>query len=142
MPNPRFRLLALALPLAACGCASLVENLTGLYRVQQGATIGDASTIVAPDTVARGVAFDVRYTSFEQKCAQLVREDHSVRGDSVLIQSVVSVLSQCGDALQYMSHVIPMTVTAAGAYRIYVSGRKERNGYVIDTAVSRPLVVR
>lgn len=146
MQTRLFRFLALVVPLAACGCQALAEQLSGLYRVQQAATIGaprDTTAIIAaPDTVDRGAAFDMRFTSYESKCTNKVRDEYSVRHDSVLIESVVSVSSQCGDALQFMSHVVPAKVEAPGRYRIFLRGRATVNGYSMDTVFSRPLIVR
>ncbi len=131
------------LALALCGCEGLAEMANP--RVQQSATIAGVSAvteIVAPDTVDRDAPFDVRFTSFENGCTHLVRDEFSVRSDSIVIQSIVATANQCGDALQLLPHLLHVRVSAPGAYRIYLRGRKETPAYLSDTVVTRALIVR
>jgi hypothetical protein len=133
------RVCVLAVVIGGCG------TLAGLVKVQQSATIvlfGRIAEVVAPDTVAHSSSFDVQYTSFENKCTDLVRDELTVRNDSVLLHSVVARTTECGDALVFLPHVFHVQINAPGAYRVYVNGRKEAQDFFGDTVISRPIVVR
>jgi hypothetical protein len=124
--------------LSGCG------TITALSKIEQPATIvlgGSTSVIVAPDTVARGSTFEIRFTSYENKCTDPLRDDLDVRGDSILVRPVVTRARECGDALLIFDHRIHVNpINTAGKYRIFLYGRRDGfDGYVV---ITRDLVIR
>jgi hypothetical protein len=129
-------LLALA---TSCG------TLIGLSKSEQPATLilgGEITPITAPDTVGQGSAFQVRFTSYENKCTDADREQLDVRSDSILIHSFVDRPDQCGDALVLFPHSVNVQINTPGRFRIYVYGQIDGSGVARDTVLTRDLVVR
>jgi hypothetical protein len=137
-PLPIFAAL---LALTSCDAVAL---LTGATSVVPGLLVTGAgeTTITMPDSVARGVPFDVQFNSYGGSCIPDVArtEVMYVASDTVEIRPYDRQRTTgCGDAiLTPLRHTVTVTLARPGRARIRIIGDK---GAVIGNAARTHVIV-
>lgn len=146
MQRPRLQLLLPGVALLA-GAGCQVWTALGLAVRDDVARIifyGDTTEVIVPDTVPRGVPFQVEFDSFGGGCVRRVaRDDVSVTTSRVDISPYDRHTGGdvCTADLLFLKHTIQVRLNSAGTYAIRVIGHQ--TGTVNGTAVlSKAVVVR
>ena len=88
---------------------------------------GDTSHIVAPDTVVRGAAFEVSFTTYGGGCTRSVaRTDLTISGAVAEIRPYDTTVggSTCTADLLFLRHVARVQAATAGTFTIRVIGQQ------------------
>jgi hypothetical protein len=133
--------------LAACGATSLF-NLGARDDAALIIFYGDTSRISAPDTVARGVSFEVSFSTFAGGCIRRVaRDDVTATASTVEIRPYDhnSGGNVCTSDLLILKHTLLTRLDTPGRFVIRLIGQQRGASTGITNGpaeLTRPVVVR
>jgi hypothetical protein len=137
-PRARPRAAAPALAAPALAAAALLaagcEAFTGVGSVAEPALLvisGDTARIAAPDSVAPGVAFEVRVVTFGGGCTRAVAGTEvrdAPDGVEVRPYNRREEASGCTRDLLYLEHRAAVRLATPGVHTLRVLGATERRG--------------
>jgi hypothetical protein len=133
--------------IAACSSGGV---FSGGPRDDAGLIIfyGDTARISAPDTVTRGVSFEVSFSTFGGGCIRAIaRDDVTPKANAVEIRPYDhnSGGDICTADLLTLKHAVAIRLDMPGSYAIRVIGQQRGGSTGSNTApaeVSRPVIVR
>ena len=142
----RLAFLILLLPLwSACG---LTEIFWPRGEAEPAVIISDRDTaqIIIPDTVRRGVPFDIQIVSFGGGCVRkLAGTKTAWSGNEFVVRPYnwrTTGDDVCTADLRYLTHTVRLTRDVAGEFVLKVTGLRTSGQFRAEVSVSRTVTVR
>ena len=145
--RPLAAVFGAAIALSGCELARAITELRGTDQAALIIFYGDTSRIAAPDTVVRGIPFEVSFHTFGGGCESQGGTEVNVNGAEAEVRPFdhSSGASACTDILKFLPHSASLSFGSAGTAIIRLIGQQRGGASGSNNApaqLERRIIVR